>query len=113
MPEQLGTLFRVSISGDYINTEHFNIIRRTPCGAWIRVVAVNGLYRERFVNLNAVKQYASETEPEAMDCFLARKRRHLHILRGQIKHIEHALNMIKTGNFKHRSICDFAGIELF
>lgn len=66
----------------------FEVIRRTKCGVWIDDYGV-----EKFVNLGARKQYASETVKEAAEQFYWRKRRQVKILRAQLERAEIALGM--------------------
>lgn len=101
-------LYRVVILYDRIHTETYHILSQTECGAWICIFG-----GKKFVNLKARKQWASVTEQKALDCFIARKNRHLNILRGQIKTIETGLRLIKTGNYKQQTISDFGGFEIF
>lgn len=71
----------------------FDVARRTPCGAWIYTTGVD----KRFVNLQAKKQFASETPERALDAFHARKRRQVCILRHRLKEAEAALQLTTNG----------------
>jgi hypothetical protein len=51
----------------------YRVIKRTPCGAWIREREWHE-GKGKFVNLNAKKQFACNTEEEALKSFLRRKR---------------------------------------
>lgn len=80
--------------GGYLNVyiHEYNVIRETPCGGWIIVRGGD----KKFVNLQAVKQYASKTPEIAKTCFLARKKRQLKILRAQIGLVEEAIELLDT-----------------
>lgn len=60
----------------------FKVIKTTPQGAWI---CVDGF--KKFVLLTARKRYACITKREAVESFIARKRKQLKILRDQIDYI--------------------------
>lgn len=68
----------------------FDVLKITPKGVWI-----NDYGRRRFVLNSARKKYACPTFEEAKESFRARKQRQLRILRGQITHIESALQKIE------------------
>lgn len=74
--------------------QQFHISKRTPAGAWIYL---GGGPEVRFVNLQAKKQYASETPERALEGFHARKRRQVSILRHRLKEAEAALTLSAPG----------------
>ncbi len=88
---------------DYYNTGYdvklscseYIILKRTPCGVWIQDYSRK--VGKRFVNLNARKQFASESKELAMIGFVKRKERQLSILRGQICSIELAIDKARVG----------------
>lgn len=57
----------------------YRVIKRTPRGAWID----RGWGETRFVNLHAKKQFASNTEAEAVKQMLHRAKRYLRILEAR------------------------------
>lgn len=70
----------------------FKVIRVTKCGAWI----YDRVGRERFVNLEARKQYACKTAVEARIAFIARKKRQHQILTAQLKDVEKSLELVSA-----------------
>lgn len=84
------------------NTYH--VIKRTPCGAWVYISPGN----KRFILNTGTKRFATADLEEAKTSFLARKRRHLAILRAQINGIEHAVTAIQEGR-----INDYSHISFF
>jgi hypothetical protein len=67
-------------SAPRLEVKRFPILRRTQRGAWIDVWG-----DKRFVLLTARKQYASETEEEAKQQFIHRKRRQIKILASRLR----------------------------
>lgn len=65
--------------------EH-QVIKRTPCGAWIDVD-----FTKRFVNLSWGKRYAVPTIEEARESFIARKKREITIMDARSKTARRAL----------------------
>jgi hypothetical protein len=66
-----------------VELHYYAVDRRTPCGAWIVLgYGVHG-HERRFVHLGKRKQYASNTEGEAVRQFVKRKDRHISILEAQ------------------------------
>ncbi|MFA5921200.1 MAG: hypothetical protein WC856_07895 [Methylococcaceae bacterium] len=74
----------------YIAIERFVILRRTKCGAWINVYGKN-----KFVNLWAKKQFASETRELARTGFIARRKVLLSILEQNIIQSKKELEALK------------------
>jgi len=66
------------------------VIRRTPKGAWLG---------DRFVLLTARKRWATNTEDEAIESFIARKHRQIEILKGKLKRAEADLALTKESIF--------------
>jgi len=64
-----------------IRCEKYKIVKRTPCGVWIE--ECTGF--RRFINQNARKQWSYPTHKEALQGFVARKKRQLQILSVQIE----------------------------
>jgi hypothetical protein len=62
----------------------YHVTKRTPCGAWLG---------SRFVRLNARKQFASNTEKEALESYIARKKRQIGILSAQLREAERGLKI--------------------
>lgn len=72
----------------------YKISRYTTTGAWIILYG----NETKFVNLRAVKQYASASVEEAKEGFIARKLRYIKIMEGQIAETENALEQLNKLN---------------
>jgi len=88
-----------------IELSRFRILKRTPKGVWI------SLYGriwddKRFVLLTANKKYACITKADAMVSFIARKKKQIQILRGQLKQANEALDLAE-GKPKSRFFSSF------
>ena len=70
----------------------FPVIRRTPCGAWLRI----GLGYKKWTNTVGRKRYAHETKEAALEAFLARRRKQRRILHDQIKVCRKALRVAEN-----------------
>ncbi len=81
----------------------YHVVKRTPCGAW--VMKPEG--GKKFILNTGTKRFATADLEEAKTSFLARKRRHLAILRAQINGIEHAVTAIKEGRINDYSHISF------
>lgn len=68
----------------------FQIIKRTPKGAWIDIYG-----DKKFVNLTARKKFACETIDKALESFIARKERQISILESQTRYAKRVLQMAK------------------
>ena len=85
-------LYRFENPRGYENTVTkltFRIIKRTPCGARIKIHEWES--KTRFVNLQARKQWACNTEEEALESFLRRKRCEMEYNRKRMKNAESAI----------------------
>lgn len=71
----------------------YPIVKRTPKGAWIE--SFSNPSGKRFILLTARKQFASETVDKAKECFIARKKRYIHILSARIEDAENALKQME------------------
>lgn len=73
----------------------YPVLRETPKGVWISLSCGEfhalGDQCERFVLLGARRRFACPTREEALDSFLARKRRQLSIHKARIRHVESAI----------------------
>jgi len=70
----------------------YDVVKETKCGGWIFV----GDETKKFVNVNCLKQYASTSTDIAKSGFLARKKRHINILKAQIMQVEDAVSSINN-----------------
>ena len=89
-------LYRYADACDTVLLERHRVVRRTPCGAWVRD-PYSYPEKLRFVNLTKVKQFACETKEAAKVSFFARKKRQLAIMRSRIEMIEAAVDRLKSG----------------
>lgn len=86
----------VSVGGfsDLVTTRYelycqeFHVTSRTPRGVWISNYGV-----KRFVLSGAKKRFACPTKLEAIESFIARKRRQIPILTKQLRNAEEALKV--------------------
>ncbi len=67
----------------------FPVIKETKCGVWIRI----DYLRKKFVNTNAKKQFAHKSIEDAKEAFVARKKRHIEILKYQLDKAEAGLRL--------------------
>lgn len=77
------------------NLHAYEVIKRTPCGAWIAA----GDTGRKFVLLTANKRYAVPTVEEAIESFKARKKRQKAIYAARIKSIDEALRYLDEKGF--------------
>ena len=73
-----------------INLIKIPIEKRTRCGVWI-----NWWGFPKFINLNARKQFASETPERALECLYYRRKRQVKMLKAQLERAEIGLIAIK------------------
>jgi hypothetical protein len=71
----------------------FQVVKVTTCGVRLS----DGFGMRRLVLDGSRKRYACPTREEAMESFIARKRRQLKILRTQIQRVERALASANAG----------------
>jgi hypothetical protein len=69
----------------------WSVSRRTPKGAWLH---------DKFIRLTAFKRWACNTPQEAVDCFIARKKRQIAILSNQLQRAEGDLALTAPPLFK-------------
>lgn len=78
----------VGVGGVNLFLYEIPVLKRTPCGAWVR--SYTG---RKFVNLNAGKKYACVSPEDAWISYLARKHRQQQILVGQLHRVRRALQL--------------------
>ena len=88
--------------GVEIVLRRYKIISHTKCGVWINLF----FDKDKFVNQNARKQYASKTKKQALEQFIYRKRRHVSILDNQLMWANKALKMAIDMNNNDKEIND-------
>ena len=76
-----------------LRLDKYIILKRTEKGAWI---GSEFPWDKKFVMLSARKKYAHETEAEAMESFIARKKKQIKIVSYQLKKAELALQLATT-----------------
>lgn len=92
------TLYRYHNDHDVMVLETFNVLKRTPRGAWIYDTDRR---KRRFILDDSKKRFAYPTKDEAKTSFLARKARQVGILEAQLKNIRasiQALNEDRIGD---------------
>jgi len=72
-----------------VRMTEWKVLRATPCGWWV-VPALWPTTKERWISRGTKKAFARPTKMEALDDFLARKRRHIMILKDKLDMIEEA-----------------------
>ncbi len=72
--------------GTRVELDTYRVIRATPKGVWL-----DSRMGERFVLRGSRKQYACPTKEAALASFMARKRRQIRILEGQLQRAREAL----------------------
>ena len=76
----------------------YKIEKRTPCGAWIRIWGSPEVKRGRkFVNIDAMKPWASTTPEKARDEFITRRKAYIRILGGRLSMAETELQAAQSG----------------
>lgn len=99
-PEQFAVLYHahVEFRGEsyqpYAWFSCYPITRYTACGVWI----AQGIKRDKFVNLRALRQWASVTKEEAFFHLKKRKERHLFILNHQAANIKAINQYLESGS---------------
>lgn len=73
----------------HLRLQHYEVLRHTPKGVWL--LLPDGY--KRFVLREVNRRFACPTKEEALESFLARKRRQRTIYRTRIRHIEAAMNL--------------------
>lgn len=75
--------------------EEYDQIKETPCGVWLRYSRWAFYSKQHWMKKGARKKFACPTKEEALESFVARKRRQLDILRYQTERAEEALARAK------------------
>lgn len=81
------------VQGEYaphVYVDEYPVEKETPCGVWLDL----GWGARRFVLHGARKRWACPTREEAKESFIARKQKHLRILRAQVECVERALEQV-------------------
>lgn len=81
--------------GTYVNVNlrQFEVVRETPKGVWLRLYEYSDMSPLRFVLRESRKRYACPTKEQAMESFLARKRKQMRILKQKLQHVEEAIQI--------------------
>ena len=78
-----------------VELREYDVIRYTPCGAWIRRGSID---TPRFINFRARKQFACGTVEEAKESFLARKKAQIRIHQAKVVRAQRAINILVHGH---------------
>jgi hypothetical protein len=100
-------LYRFENPRGYENTVTkltFRVIKRTPCGARIKIHEWSK--DTRFVNLQARKKWAHETEEEALVSFMRRKRCEMAYNRIRMENAENAIRYAEIHFGKNQAADD-------
>ena len=82
-----------------VHVRKLKVLRYTPKGAWL--IGLNyGLLNPRFVLRDGRKRFACPTLEDATASFLKRKERHARILHAQLRTVEEAAAIAKSGKFQ-------------
>lgn len=73
--------------GPRIYLSRYPVIKETPKGVWLNVYG-----SRKFVLKESRKRFACQTEAEALNSFIARKKRQQCILTAQLGYVEHVLD---------------------
>lgn len=105
------TWYRVEdYSADYVVLRKFQVLRSTPQGVWLDLYP----YPNKFCLIGVGKRYAHATVEQALNSFMARKKRQILILTNQLRRAESALELtqrsLKDGStlpFRTPAFCHF------
>lgn len=89
------------INGTLISYQDYPIIAYTPKGVWI-----SDFENERFINLKAVRQWASLTKEEAAQHLMYRKLAQIRIIENQLVNAKATVKMIQDGNIHRQDFSD-------
>ena len=84
--------------GVKVEKKEFILIKETPKGYWITYTWDKKQEYKRWVSSSARKRFAYPTKEEAMIAFIARKKRQITILKGQIEIVQSALYFVEHNN---------------
>ena len=87
----------------------YESIRQTKCGAWILLSGD----KKKFVNLDAIKQFASKTKEDAKYGFLRRKERQIKILSSQLGNAKESILAVGTEELDYSAYMTFDDIPEF
>lgn len=74
-----------------IQVAEYPVLKKTKKGVWLLLPSGD----RRFVRSDANKKFAASSYKEALESFLARKRRQQKILQARLKHIDEVLNLVR------------------
>lgn len=96
-----------TISGVHIYLHKYVVSKVTEKGVWVVPENFSSSYR-KFILLSAKKKYAHASEKEALDSFIARKKRQILILQSQLEDAKtayfHATHMSDKNKFDNSNI---------
>lgn len=88
-------------TGVRVHLQEYTLIKETPCGYWIKPVWDYNDDYKKWVSKTGRKRIAYPTQEEALTSFMARKRRQIEILEGQLIDARSALS---TGSYIERKM---------
>ena len=80
--------------GVRVHERHFEMIKETPCGYWIRLF--HSFNDKKWVSKTAKKRFAYPSREDAITSFKARKERQIKILEAQLSIAKRALALTIT-----------------
>ena len=94
-------LYRYDIKYNKIYLSIYTTRKKTNYGYWINMPNSIG---SKFVNLEARKQFTSETKEQALEGFMRRKYLHQKHLKDQLKEVESAIKLVESGDFEGKEV---------
>lgn len=94
-------LYRYDIRYNKIYLSTYAVQRKTKCGYRIRL---QDRLVHKFVNMEATKQFASETKEKALEGFMRRKQMQQLHLTTQLKEVENAIKLVESGDFENKEV---------
>ena len=77
--------------GIRVHEREFELLKETPKGYWINLFPDQLIPTKKWVSKDAKKRYAYPTKKEALNSFIARKKRQTEILEAQLSNARMAL----------------------
>lgn len=75
-----------------VTLSEFSVLRHTPKGVWLTNKGLWGGTSRHFVRNEARKRFACPTKEDALESYIARKKRQIQILEDQVKHATNCLD---------------------
>lgn len=95
----------------------YKVIKETPCGYWVEVDLYDHPSGKRWTSKHSRKRLAYPTKEEALDSFIARKRKQIEILEDQIHNAKHwyeQAKLLKTkGEEEYKKVWPYYSLNFF